>query len=200
MVEPLPQNKTQIGIAIGGPLFDYQSNTIPMPLSSITLVRGIDDNLSVYASVHSTALFYGVLQTELGLTRNLYKNTLHDFAISLTPSAHFMFDKWEKHFKFYPSVDVNFYSKIFGENKLIYAGMSNWFELARKRAHNENQPTHWIPALHTGFTYKPDSLSYTLELKYIAPFNSSKNIVVDYVSPWDHGAIGLYAGIGWTFQ
>jgi len=200
LVEPLHQGEVQLNATFGGPLFDYDGYIIPMPLSSVTIAHGWRDNLSLHGSVHTTSAIFGVFHTEFGFTTTLYKSKNRDLALSMSPSAHFMLDKWEHHFKFYPSFDLNFFSHVLGPNKLLYAGMSNWFELSNERAHAEKQPNHWIPAFHSGLTYQPDLWNYNIELKYIAPLHSNKDIVIDYLSPTDRGALGVYLSIGRSFK
>lgn len=198
-VEPLKPKDFNVTIAGGGAIFDYQDNNIPLPLSSVVVGYGLQQDLSVWVGLHTTSAAYGVLHSELGFVKTLHKSANNFPSFSIAPSAHFMRDKWEKNSRAYPTLDFNFYWKNVLKNDTFYIGMNNWFELSRTKAHKQKQSNRWIPSFQSGYTYHQNKFNYTLELKYIAPTYSNDNIVVDYMSPTDSGAIGLYFSVGRTF-
>lgn len=192
VIEPLAKGEQQLIIAAGGPLFYYDKSLLPMPLSSIAFAKGVKDDLTLFVGLHTTALLYGVLQTDLGVVKELRKATEHGPGISIAPTLNLMIDSWEKHGKLYPSIDINAYWKLNSGRDRYYLGMSNWFELAGRRAHGETQPQNWIPALHTGYILQGESWKYNFELKHLAPIYDNSNSTVDYFRPTDRGAWGLY--------
>lgn len=199
VVKPLDPGKISLSADAGGPIFNYQGNDIPMPLSSISAAYGVNRNYTVFTGLHTTQAVYGVMHTDIGVLKNIRRPSFYIPGISITPAINLMIDTWEKHFKAYPSIDINAYWPVYDRKDYIYLGMSNWFELATERAHGEKQPTHWVPAIHSGYTFIPGKMNYTLEAKYLAPFHSNKDIVVEYMSPTDRGAIGIYLRVGYTF-
>lgn len=198
-VEPLPTNTFNITVAGGGALFDYQDKTIPLPLTSVIAGYGINKETSLWGGLHTTSAVYGVLHTELGGIKRIYQGDQNIPSISVSPSAHIMIDKWESNKRFYPVLDINFYWRNLFTSDLFYIGLNNWFELSQRKAHNRKQEHHWIPSLQSGYSYRPDNMQYTFEMKYIAPNYSNQDIVVDYMSPTDQGALGLYFSVGRSF-
>lgn len=199
LVQPLHQGKAQINVAAGGPFFDYKGTTIPMPLTSVGAAYGIDQDLSLFAGLHTTSLYYGLGHGDIGVVKGLRQPEYWSPGISVAPAVSFMLDGWDWNFRAYPSVDINLYWQAFESRDFFYVGSTSWFEPATRRAHKEKQPYNWIPSIHSGYTLISGSFSYNAEVKYLAPFYSNKNIVVEYLSPVDRGAIGLYIAVGYTF-
>jgi hypothetical protein len=195
VVKPLQKGQTNVSASLGGPLIAFKGTTIPIPLSSISAAYGIKEDLTGFAGLHTTALAFGVIQTDLGVTKNILNQKGWVPGISVSPSATLMFDTWEHHFKLYPDIDINAYWNYRQKQNYVYAGMFNWFELASTRAFNEPQPNHWIPGFYIGHTWSRKIMEYTLEAKYLEPFTSNKNLVVEYKSFGNAGAVGLYFGI-----
>jgi hypothetical protein len=160
---------------------------------------GLTDNTTSFASLHTTALMYGVIQTDLGFTHQLMAPNKLIPGISISPIANMMFDKWEHKFSLYPQLDVNAYWNYGTKKNLVYASLNNWFELRTTRAHNEPQPTHWLPSIGFGHLWNNKKYTIQFELKYVAPTESNKDIVVDYVSPGSKGALGFYIGVNRKF-
>lgn len=202
VVQTLPKGKTYVSAGLGGPLIAYSNTTIPIPLTSVSAAYGIRDGLTGFAGLHTTALAFGILQTDLGITSRLVQPNKYIPGISVSPIANLMLDRWQGYFKFYPEMDVNAYWN-YGKNltgseqgrNCLYIGMFNWFELARKRAFDIDQQHHWLPGFSLGNIFGRLKMSYTIEMKYIAPDISNKDIVVDYKSFGNTGAIGVYFGI-----
>jgi hypothetical protein len=49
-----------------------------------------------------------------------------------------------------------------------------------------------------GHVFERGKWNYTLEVKFLAPYLSNQNIVVDYVSPFGkRGAMGAYFGLNY---
>ena len=78
-----------------------------------------------------------------------------------------------------------------------YAGMSNWFEFAAQKSHGEKQTNHWIPNFQIGHQFSKPKMDYFFEIKFLAPFQSNQNIVLDYWKPFGNkkGALGAYIGL-----
>jgi len=153
----------------------------------------------MFASAHTTAFAFGIIQLNSGVLHQLQNTKGFQPGISIAPALHGMIDIWAWRPRLYPSVDINLFWQAYNSRLLYYAGVSNWFELKQKRAHDELQPTHWIPALHSGLRWQQKHWDYGLEMKWLAPLTNNQNIVVDYKIPGNYGALGVYLSTGYRF-
>jgi len=199
LVNPIGSGKINVSVDAGGPIFKYGENYIPMPLSSVSAAYGLHPDLSLFAGGHATALFYGTGQIDIGAVKELLSPMQARPGISITPALNMMLDAWEYHPRIYPSLDLNLYWHVYERKDYFYFGMSNWFEILFKRAHGESQPTHWVPAVHGGYTFIPGKMRFTLEAKYLAPWHSNQDITVEYYGPLKTGTLGAYLSVGYTF-
>ena len=69
-VEPLQKKELAIGGNFGGPVIS-QGLTIPIPLSAIEVGYGLDTNFTIHGGIHTTAMLFGNLQMDAGLTYKL---------------------------------------------------------------------------------------------------------------------------------
>ncbi len=194
-VKPLDKGENALTFAGGGPLIAYKGSTIPIPLSSVTLGHGFRSSLTGFVGLHTTSLAFGVTQWEFGAVKRLVSQHGWLPGISVTPTLNIMYDKWTHQSSWFPQLDAHVYWRYSKLPNYTYVGMSNWFEPRHYKAEGEVQQVHWVPAIDLGHTFMRHAWDYTLEIKYIAPSYSNKNIVVDYASPGSNGAIGLYVGI-----
>ncbi|MDH5544687.1 MAG: hypothetical protein OEZ43_03775 [Gammaproteobacteria bacterium] len=199
VVKPLHTGQLEAGLDVGGPIFRFGDNFIPMPLSSLSASYGLKPDLTLYGGWHTTAAAYGVAQIDLGVLKEILPPDGMLPGVSFAPALNLMVDRWEFAYAAYPSIDMNLYWLAFEGPDYFYVGMANWFELRQARAHGEDQPTHWVPALHAGYSWLPGRLRLTAEAKYLAPFSSNKNIAVEYLGPLDYGTLGIYLSMGYRF-
>ncbi|HEY4799655.1 MAG TPA: hypothetical protein VII99_11305 [Bacteroidia bacterium] len=192
LVRPLEKGQKIISANLGGPLIGFSGKIIPVPLSSIMYAQGLKENTSVFGSLHTTSLLFGVIQTDIGICRRVYYNDSLRLGVSVTPALNLAIDKWEWHSKCWPQLDVNVYRECRSKKSFYYAGMENWIELAMNRADGTTQKQHWIFAPQAGFTYCRKKWNYNIEMKYIAPNISNLLSVVDYKGIGGKGAMALY--------
>lgn len=200
IVAPLPAGERQLSFHVGGPLFAYEGDTMPMPLSSITYSAGLDSNNSAAVALHTTAMVYGVLQLEGVWTHGLRRPDGNWPGLSVTPGAHAMYDRWQHQARFYPALDFNAYWHYRQQHGLFYAGFGQWYELQKRRAHNESQPRNWLPYWQLGTQYWFSQWGINLELKHLLPHVSNRNSVVEYRGGVSHGALGLYFSLNRRFE
>lgn len=194
-VRPLPKGQHAISVSAGGPLVELGNLVMPIPFSSVTYGYGYTNKTTFFAGLHSTALLFGVVQTDLGLVYQLSEQKLGIPAFTVTPVMNLALDTWEGHFKAWPEVDANAFWHYNHNRNFLYAGIGNWFELAGRRAHEQRQKVHWVYYPQVGHTFTRDKWNYTLELKYIAPGRSNDNLVAEYKGIAGRGAIGTYLSI-----
>ncbi len=97
--------------------------------------------------------------------------------------------------KIYPEVDLNAFWEYNHKRNLLYIGLSNWFELANKRAYDQKQEHHWLITPMIGETFVRRKWNYNIELKIITPNIANNNSTIEYKTPFGtHGALGIYLG------
>jgi len=196
LVRPLKADEQLLGFSAGGPLFKYSETTIPMPLSSFFYARGFTDRTSGFASLHTTSLLYGVFQTDIGVCHQLYRNDERRIGVTANPVLNLAIDRWERHLKVWPQVDMNAYWELKSKESFLYVGFSNWFELsAYKEVNDEKEFRHWIINPHLGFQYKRNQWVFIIESKFLAPHVNNTSNVVEYTGMLDRGALGIYLGV-----
>jgi len=195
LIRPLNKGEKVISANIGGPLFAYDNLTIPVPLTSLMYAQGITDNTSVFGSIHTTSLLFGVAQTDIGVCQEIYYNDSLRLGVSVNPALNIAQEFWPATsggFKCWPQLDVNAYWEFKPHKSFVYAGIENWFELAQQRPDGETQSTHWIYCPQIGYTYVRRKLNYDIELKFIAPNLNNLPNVVDYFGIGGKGALAPY--------
>ncbi len=199
IVRPLEKGNKLITAHLGGPLIGFAETTIPIPFTSVMYAQGVSDKLTAFGSLHTTSLFFGVFQTDIGVCYKMYYNDKWKLGISAAPSLNIAFDKWESNLKIWPLLDVNAYWEITQKKSFFYAGVNNWFELANNKAHEQVQVNNWFINPQLGFNYVRKKWNYNIETKYLAPSIKNEPNVVDYRGINGYGALGIYLGFTRTF-
>jgi hypothetical protein len=190
-VKPLAKREQAVNLSLGGPLIVYNSLTIPTPFLTGAYGYGIDSTLTGFAALNITSAIYGNLQLELGFTKKLLKQKGYQPAISVSPVLNVIYRK--DAFRLYPQIDINGYLELNKGRNLFYLGVSNWFDLAARRATGESQPYHWFFSPQIGHTLQRRRWDLTLEAKVLAPNIAYESSAVEYKSPFGkHGAFGVY--------
>lgn len=192
LVRPLAAKQKAIGANLGGPLIGFAGTTIPIPLTSLYYAQGINPSLSAFGSLHTTSLLFGVIQTDIGVCKQLYYHDSLRLGISVNPAMNMAFDKWEKKFRAWPQVDLNIYWDLLPKKVFVYGGATNWLEFAQKKAFDRPQQTHVLICPQVGGTWIRPKWNYTLEAKWIAPNIPNTPNVVEYRGINHHGAVGIY--------
>jgi hypothetical protein len=195
-VKPLEKNEKAIGANFGGPLVGFGGATIPIPFTSLVGGYGINDNLTAFGSLHTTALAFGVIQSDLGVLYGFAKPNGWVPGLSASGVANVFVDTWEGNARVLPQLDVNAYWTYGKQNRnFFYTGISNWLELNNYRAHGERQEHTLLFNLQVGHTFVGRKWDFNTEFKYLAPNIERGNIVVDYKGFGQRGAAGIYLGV-----
>ncbi len=192
IVRPLNKGERQVSANLGGPLLSFAGTVIPLPLTAISYAQGVSDKVTIFGGLHTTAMLFGVFQTDIGACINLYHPDSSKFGLSVNPVINLAFDKWEGNFKFWPEVDVNAYWELKKNKSFVYAGVSNWFELSNERAHQETQENRWLVNPQIGYTSVQNRWNYNFETKWLVPNLATKPNVVDYKGINGKGGVGIY--------
>jgi hypothetical protein len=192
-VKPLEVKQKAISAHLGGPMIKFGGIPIATPLTSLGFAYGLHKKFTVSTNLGVTSLAFGVFQLDPCLLYGIHNPTKPGQpGISAFVKTHLILDRWEKHFRWYPEVGGQVY-KEWGKN-LFYLGGSGWFETRYPRQ-ERSAVNVWIPMVHLGFIRQNPKWNLSLEMKWIAPNISHKNIVVDYIGPAGQGALGLYFGV-----
>jgi hypothetical protein len=193
-VKPLAKHQQAIDVSFGGPLFKYEKTTIPMPFLSATYGYGIDSTLTGFGSVNITSALYGNMQLELGVTKQVVKQHGLQPGVSLIPVCNIIYRNRDAA-KIYPQLDVFTYWEYGKKQNYFYAGINNWFEVAKTRTLEQEQQNHWILTPVAGHSFSNKKWNINIEAKVIAPSISNEKLVVDYQTPFNrNGAFGVYVG------
>jgi hypothetical protein len=189
LVKPLKKGEQIVSGSFGGPLIKFSGAPIPLPFTTFSYAKGITDKISGFASLHSTSLLFGNLQTDLGICMDVY--TKNKFGISITPAIQTALSfKSAQAIRLWPSLDANFRYEF--TKGFLYAGTHSWFEFSKTRANDTKQERWLLPNYHIGFTKTNPKWNHQFEVKLLLPNTSIYPGVVDYMGINGKGAIGLY--------
>jgi len=195
-IQPLEHKQSAVTFNLGGPMFNFSGMTIPAPLSSISYGYGLKENLTVFGSLHTTALLFGNFQSDFGATYKFINQKKFIPNISASGAGNILFNFDEPNFHFWPQVDLNAYWEHGKHKSYFYTGISNWFELAGKRAHQEPSIDHWLFNPQAGYVFNLDKWSFFAEFKLIGLGHNNVPPIVDYRSiAGNKGSTGLYFGL-----
>ena len=109
------------------------------------------------------------------------------------------FDKWENNLRCWPELDLNAYWHYKQKRHFLYVGVSNWFDLTGKKAHDQEQSVHWVFNPHLGHTLVRDKWNYNVEVKYLSPTTSRLPNVVEFRGIGNSGGVGMYISVSRKF-
>lgn len=193
LVKPLEVKQKAVTAHLGGPMIRFSGMPIAMPLSSLGFAYGLHKKITASTNLGLTSMAFGVLQLDPGILYGIHQPTSpKQLGVSVFAKTHLMIDRWENNFRWYPEAGGQLY-KEWGKN-LAYAGGSAWFE-TRYPKEKRAAGNPWIPMIHLGYVRQKPKWNLSVELKWIAPNISHKDIVVDYIGPGSNGALGVYFGL-----
>lgn len=191
-VKPLAKNQNALAVNLGGPLIHFGNAVTPVPFTSLMFGRGITNKTTAFGSLHLTSLLFGNIQTDIGVCQQIYKNDSLKFGFTMTPAVNMVYGTWQKEFRAWPQLDMNVYKDILKQRAFIYLGLTNWFELSSKKAHNEPISNYIFINPHIGITRITKKWSYTFETKFLQMNKKNTPNVVDYIGIKGNGAIAIY--------
>lgn len=199
IVQPIDKGKTQVGVCFGGPVIKTGAAVLPIPLTSFYGAYGLNNSTTAFGSINATSLFFTVLQSDFGITKQIISPHKFIPGISVSPIANVLFDLLTYKFSFYPQVDVNAYWNYGAKKHLFYFSLNSWFELHEEKAHNLPQNKYWLPSIGVGNQWNNANYSLQIELKYIGATDFNKGIVVDYATLNSKAGLGFYVGLSKKF-
>lgn len=199
-VEPLEKKQHAIGFSVGGPLINFGGTIIPTPMSSIVYGYGLDSNLTVFGGLHTTSLVFNNFHTDFGITHKFIEQNRYTPALSGSFNNTFVTSLETGSTRYWPQIDLNGYWNFSKQNHFWYVGLSNWFELRSKRAHDLEQIKRWLPNPQVGMVLKTKTFHFNIEYKILGLGIQSNDVFVPYQSFSNNkGAMGIYLGITKTF-
>jgi hypothetical protein len=196
LVKPLAEKELAVGFDFGGPIIDFSGLKIPIPFTSFTGAYGLDSTLTLFGSLHTTALASSVLQLETGVLKDIVRAKNGKPGFSLAGTGHWMMGLKDARFRFYPSLDLNLYWPYSRKHEhFAYMALNSWFDFWAEQAHGQPNKNHYLPSLSLGHTFVTKSMRYTLEARWLAPHLDNRNIVVGYNGIAHQGSLGFYFSI-----
>jgi hypothetical protein len=206
-IVPLKKGEHAVSASLGGPLVAIPGiATIPIPNTTLGYGYGISEKGTLSAALYPTAALYGVFQFTGGYTYELWKNNRSHVTAKI--GFDLMTDVFEKNTRFWPQLDAN-YGYVYQnkesdettKRKLVYAGLSNWFELNRIKALGEKQTNYIFFNPHIGHQIKRNNWAFNFEIALLAPNLSNEKVVLNYKSVLgNQGATGIYFGLQYHFK
>ncbi|MFD1552005.1 hypothetical protein DNU06_01105 [Putridiphycobacter roseus] len=196
-VEPIPAKQLSVGAHFGGPLLNL-GVPIPIPLSAIEIGYGIDSNTTAFTSLHTTAILYGNIQIDGGVTYKFMQQKKYIPNLSVTPAFNFIYSVSENTAKFWPVLDLNAYWNYGKRKNYFYLGINNYFELSKTMANNQAQAHHWLinPQIGHVLKGKKGKSQLSIELKWLGPNLDNSYDFIPYSTSLfgKNGASGVFIG------
>lgn len=196
-IEPVEEGKLAVGATFGGPVIEFAGAPIPIPLTSIEAGYGYKDNLTISGGLHTTAMFFGDLQVDLGATYQFLDQDRYIPNVSVSPSLNTVWDIGDKKVKSWPVIDLNAYWNYGKRNSYVYFGANNFIELSPKKALDQDQPTPILFNPQIGHVLKGVDRKWELvtEIKFLSPFSRNTYAFIPYKSlTGSYGATGIFIG------
>lgn len=202
IVKPLDAKQAAIGADFGGALIDFGGMVIPLPFTSVTAAYGVDSTSTIFGSVHTTSLAFGVVQLEGGAVINVLRRSRNGFNVSVSPVLNSMISTYTGEARFYPELVANAHW-TYGKHRrnFMYASVASWFDFYRTGAYGRVNTETVLPTFALGHTFVTPKrkMRYTLEARWLAPFTNNQNTVVGYNSFGNQGALGVYFSAYYCF-
>jgi hypothetical protein len=200
IVKPLAKKEHQVSANLGGPLIKFGPAIMPIPFTTVNYGYGLNDKVSLTGSLHTTSALFKNLQLDAGAVFSIYRSDSLKWGLSAGTHINFASNISDKDSRYWPQLDINAYKHYGKKNNLMYAGISSWFETAATYSCGKPISNRWIPIINFGHIWQKGKMSYSIELKMLAPGTYNRDIVVEYVSfMGKRGATGLYFQIGRKF-
>lgn len=206
-VKPLEEKQTAVSASLGGVLTKVPGlGVLPIPNTTIGIGYGIKKNTTIYSQFHPTSAIYGVIHLNLGCTQSIWRSENQKMGISFSPNLQLMTDVFEKNFSCYPQLEANYYwtfrerkTELKSNSNYLFLGCSNWLEMRGNKAHLVQQNQRWMFIPQIGHVFERKSWNFQTDIKWIGPNRSTEAVVVDYISPGNHGGIGVFFSATYKF-
>ncbi len=197
-VKPLAKKEQSAGFSFGGPIIGFAGASIPIPFTTLSYGRGLSDRLTVYGGWHLTSLAFGNVQFDLGSTYGIWHNEKQGLSGGINLQTAMAAGKANTA-RLWPTAEVNYYYQPGKSASYFYGGVNSWFELAKRKAHEQEQQRHLIPNLQLGYTLVKEKTQHQFELKYLGIGIPNLPGIVDYRGLGGKGSFGIYYCISRKF-
>jgi len=195
VVKPLEKGEKRVSAAFGGPGIIFSGAPIPLPLTSVNYSHGLDSGLTLSTGLHTTALMFSNLQTDISLGIKMVEAKSKRYGLTANPGLNLMYSLRGGEFRAYPQVEGIGWWQYGEKSHLFYGGVGTWVELMREKAHGEVQDHELMPYVTLGHQFAGEKWIWQVEAKYLGFTYSNDNVVVDYMGPFNTGTTGVYVGL-----
>ncbi|MFZ5481246.1 MAG: hypothetical protein ACOZNI_31090 [Myxococcota bacterium] len=193
-VRPLEAGQWAVEGSVGGPITEVYGAPIPLPISTVGAAYGLDGRTDLHAAVQTGALaFFGLGGLDLGVSRQFWGNDATRLMGDLTlvgiagdvdpdggePGGFALFAN--------PTVTL---ARDWGEarRQTVYGSLFGFVEATPAFA--------GLAGLAAGNRWGlGPQLGLTTELKWIAPYASTRSLTPRYLSPGELGAVSFLVGM-----
>ncbi len=188
LTAPLPRKTTVVTGALGGPMLLFGGAPVPVPLSTVGVAHGVSDTVSVRGELHPTAAAFGVAGLNLGVIvhplaaqRALFTLGCDAYGFDNGRDAVLLADPW----------------------LASRATLWSWFALSggahlptRVAASSKQlrELSAFAPTLFVQPAFLVGRWELAVELRWYALASCGSCAAPDWVSPADHGALGVVLG------
>ncbi len=198
-IYPLAPWERTFGIQAGGPFIALNKSTVPVPFSAIYFAQGLKKASSIQFGLHPTAILFGTLYADAGIQKSfVFSNGLLP-GINASLLLNTMATASLSRFRFYPQSDIACWWSDKGRNRLLYIGVTHWFDPYFHQVQFTPSYQLWRPAFWIGVQHRRKQWDFTMEVKWLAPGEINRFSAVKYIGVSDQGAVGIYFSTQYRF-
>lgn len=201
LVRPVGRGNTRVNVSAGGPIIQLGGAPIPLPLTSINVAHGLEDDIDVEAGVHPTALAFNpgagsapVIGMDLGMAwhpiprhREVLAIGAQLYGFSNRNDAAVFANAW---------IAGNWRATSWLS---LAGGFHNLFRLAVSDP-EVRQRDVWSPTMFVQVALRPTArLEFELEARWFAFTQNGQNTAVAFYPIGQLGALGVLIGASYTF-
>lgn len=198
-VKPVGEGNLELQGSFGGPIVEVFGAPIPVPVTTLGVTYGLSETLDVHGAVHPSALaLFKVVEMDAGVSMQFIAPSgarprlMGDFSlIGAAGNLETGLPEGGGRLFLQPSLTASW---DWGQRKrqTVYTGLTLFFEPFP----SVHAVGGWVLGERWGLT---DRTHLDTELKWLAPYASSYDLVIHYYSPGNMGAISFQLGLGHTF-
>lgn len=192
-VKPLPKGALQLTASLGGPLTSDLGPTIPLPLTNVGIVYGVDGLTNVHATVHPSGLAVRTFGGSVGVARQIWDQqgasprlmadaTVSAFVGDAVPGGEGAAGRVFTDVSGVLSWDLGAHS--------VYTGLGLFVQPS------PTPTAHLTPML--GTVLRPGRVGVQLEAEWLAPYVDNRPLATNWSGIGHRGALQLTVGLTYT--
>ena len=169
IIEPLAVGERSLQFSTGGNFIKGANSLLhPAPSVSVSILKGLDTNVSTYSGIHISSFLYDYVHVELGALYGLRPYTKSQ-ALAPGISLSFGFQlgtNIDSELRAWPETCLNLYYKPFRDESLVYIGIANYFEVLNRVPEEKREERHWLASPFVGVEWELQKAQSTFKVEY----------------------------------